>query len=147
MTTGVFLDSGIFIAFLVRADALHRQAVSLFSRPPAAWLTSVLVLAETYGWFLHRAGEEAARQFRALVGELPGLELVGTDERHHAAVGRKLDAFRGARLTYVDASSLVWLAERKVDTVWGTDHHLALEGARVIPGPPAPRGGRRAGAR
>lgn len=137
MTREVFLDSGVFIAFLVPSDALHPQAMSLFSRPPRSWCTSVLVLAETYGWLLHRAGEEAARGFRWLVGDLTDLEILPADARHHLAIEHKLDALRGAKLTYVDASSLVWLAERGIETVWGTDGHLTLEGASVTPGPQA----------
>lgn len=137
MTREVFLDSGIFIAFLVPSDTLHPQAASLFSRPPRSWCTSVLVVAETYGWFLHRAGEEAARRFRGLLGDLTDLEILPADASHRLAVERKLDALRGAKLTYVDASSLVWLAERGIETVWGTDRHLTLEGASVVPGPPA----------
>jgi hypothetical protein len=53
-----------------------------------------------------------------------------------AAVWAKLDDLRGLKLTFVDASSLVWLQEREIKTVWGTDHHLAVEGARVLPGSP-----------
>jgi hypothetical protein len=36
-------------------------------------------------------------------------------------------------LTYVDASSLVFLKTLRIHEVWGTDRDLALEGARVIP--------------
>jgi hypothetical protein len=38
------------------------------------------------------------------------------------------------KLTYVDASSLVFLSALRIGEVWGTDRDLALEGARVIPG-------------
>jgi len=133
----VFIDSGAFIAFLDRADALHEEARTLFADLPRTWSTSVLVASETYGWFLHRMGEEAARTFRELLGELPRLKLLGADARHHNAVLEKLDALRGCKLTYVDASSLVWLGAKSIRTVWGTDHHLSLEGARVVPGSPA----------
>jgi predicted nucleic acid-binding protein len=132
----VFVDSGAFIAFLVRSDRLHRRVRHLFSQPPRRCFTSVLVASETYGWFLHRAGEEAARAFRLLLGEIPGLILLGADDRHHLRVSAKLDVLRGSKLTYVDASSLVWLEELQVARVWGTDHHLAFEGAEVVPGPP-----------
>ncbi len=57
----VFLDSGIFIAFLDRSDRFHSAAVELFSNPPRRSHTSLAVVSETYGWFLHRLGEEAAR--------------------------------------------------------------------------------------
>jgi len=58
-----FLDTGIFIAFLDRSDAYHAAAVRLFVEPPRRWMTSLAVVSETYGWFLHRRGEaiEGAR--------------------------------------------------------------------------------------
>jgi predicted nucleic acid-binding protein len=136
LTRQVFIDSGAFIAFLDRSDRLHKEVVALFARPPRRWYTSALVVAETYGWFLHRLGEDAARTFRLLTAELPGLVILGVDDRHRLAVDRKLEILRGTKLTYVDASSLVWLATKRITTVWGTDHHLSIEGKKVIPGPP-----------
>ena len=64
---------------------------------------------------------------------LPRLELLGLDPAHHEATVRKLERFRGHKLTHVDASSLVFLQEYHVREIWGTDRDLALEGARVIP--------------
>lgn len=129
----VFIDSGALIAFMFRRDRHHAAAIELFADPPARWCTSVLVVAETYSWFLHRGGEEAARVFRGFLEGLSGLEILDTDEAHRRAVWEKLDRLRGGHLTYVDASSLVWLEKREISTVWTTDHHLALEGAKVLP--------------
>lgn len=136
MSGEVFVDSGAFIAFLDGSDRSHADVSALLDRPPRAWCTSLLVVAETYGWFLHRLGEEPARTFRGLIRELPELRLLDADVAHHAAVSRKLDVLRGRKPTYVDASSLVWLERRRIATVFGTDHHLSLEGARVVPGRP-----------
>ncbi len=129
----VFLDTGIFVAFLDRSDGYHHAAVRLFSDPPRRWYTSLAVVAEAYGWFLHRLGEEAARTFRLALAELPRLELLGLDAAHHEATVRKLERLRGHKLTYVDASSLVFLQDLRVAEVWGTDRDLSLEGARVVP--------------
>jgi predicted nucleic acid-binding protein len=129
----VFLDSGIFIAFLDRSDGFHPAAVRLFGEPPRRWSSSLAVISETYGWFLHRLGEDAARAFRLALADLPRLELLALEGDHHAAVIRKLEQLRGHRLTYVDASSLVFIAQHRVGEVWGTDRDLGLEGARVIP--------------
>lgn len=129
----VFLDSGIFIAFLDRSDHLHGAAVRLFTNPPRRWYTSLAVVSETYGWFLHRLGEESARTFRLALGALPRLELLPIDAGHHRAICGMLDTFRGHKLTYVDASSLVFLQDRRIREVWGTDQDLALGGARVVP--------------
>jgi len=130
---GVFLDSGIFIAFLDRSDAYHAAAVDLFGTPPRRCHSSLAVVSETYGWFLHRLGEEAARTFRLALADFTWLKLLPLDAAHHAAVTRKLERLRGHKLTYVDASSLVFLEQLRIVDVWGTDRDLAIEGARIVP--------------
>ncbi len=67
----VFADGGIFIAFFDRSDHYHSAAVRLFTDPPRRWYTSLAVVSETYGWFLHRLGEEAARAFRSALPDFP----------------------------------------------------------------------------
>ncbi len=129
-----FLDSGVFIAFLDRTDRHHAAAVGLFSEPPRTWCTSLAVVSETYGWFLHRLGEDAAREFRLTLADLPNLALLPLDADLHRSTLAKLDRHRGRRLTYVDASSLALLESRRIRTVWGTDRDLAIEGAKVLPG-------------
>jgi predicted nucleic acid-binding protein len=129
-----FLDSGIFIAFLDRSDRHHAVALRLFSDPPRHWYTSLAVVSETYGWFLDRLGEDAARTFRVALAEFPRLQLLSLTPAHHTAVLQKLERLRGRKLTYVDASSLVFLGALRIGEVWGTDRDLALEGARVVPG-------------
>jgi hypothetical protein len=49
------------------------------------------------------------------------------------SVLRKIERLRGRKLTYVDASSLVFLQDLHIAEVWGTDSDLSIEGARVLP--------------
>ncbi|MDX1619075.1 MAG: RagB/SusD family nutrient uptake outer membrane protein, partial [Balneolaceae bacterium] len=42
----------------------------LFNGPNVRWSTSALVRSETYSWFLHKYGEEAARSFRLFLDDL-----------------------------------------------------------------------------
>ena len=133
MSEVAFLDSGIFIAALSRRDRLHAQAVELFGRAGTRWITSLLVISESYSWFLHRHGEEAARNFRAFVSVLTGLTILPVTIDDHEKTLRVLDRFRGAKLTYVDAASLCCIEQRKIKTVWSTDHHLGLTGAEIVP--------------
>ena len=133
MSQKVFLDSGIFIAFLNRRDEWHDQAVHLFQGPKPAWYTSLLVVSETYSWFLHRMGEEAARSFLSLLRHLPGLKLLEASRAQHEAVLKKLGEFRGTKLTYVDASSLCFLERRGIRRVWANDRHLGISGVELFP--------------
>jgi hypothetical protein len=105
----------------------------LFTDVPRRWFSSLAVVSETYGWFLHRLGEEAARTFRLALADLPRLTVLPLDMVHHVAVVDKLERLRGRKLTYVDASTLVFLKTLRIAEVWGTDRDLALEGARVVP--------------
>lgn len=133
MTGKVFLDSGIFIAFMNQRDRCHLQSAALFGGPKVQWCTSILVISETYSWFLHRMGEEAARTFRLMAANLKGLQVLEATLSHHQEVAKTLDRFRGSKLTYVDASSLAFLSRHKIHQVWATDHHLGLSGAHVLP--------------
>lgn len=133
MRPTVFLDSGIFIALMNERDQWHAQVLSLFGGPRPRWMTSLLVVSETYSWFLHRYGEESARGYRLLLERLEGLTLLEADGNHHAACVAMLERFRGSRLTYVDASSLVFVSQRRVRQIWSTDHHLGLTGVEILP--------------
>lgn len=135
MSTNVFLDTGIFVAWLVRADSAHEVADKLFANPPPKMTTSLAVVSEAYSWFLHRFDESRARLFRQALAEVPALTILGLDLQHHAAAERTLDRFQGQGLTYVDASCLVFVKQKNIPTVWGTDRHLAIAGAEVVPGP------------
>ena len=133
MTPSTFLDTGIFIAFMNRRDQWHSSVCPLFEQPPRHWCASLLVVSETYSWFLHRHGEQAARRFRLLLERLTGLKLPESSLADHQATAALLDRFRGAQLTYVDASSLALLETRKIGEAWTTDQHLGLTGARGLP--------------
>ena len=133
MSEAVFLDSGILIAFLNARDQWHHQAATLFALGKARWSTSFLVVSEAYSWFLHRHGEEAARALRGFLDNLDGLRIFNVDMNHHRDTLQMLDRLRGAKLTYVDASSLSLMERHRIRKAWGTDHHLGLTGAEVLP--------------
>jgi predicted nucleic acid-binding protein len=130
----VFLDSGIFVAFLDRSDRFHQEAKALFAGARRRWSTSLLVISETYSWFLHRLGEEPARHFTMFLTQLPDLEFFEATCAHHRLTLRVLDRLRGTKLTYVDASSLAFIDTYRIPAVWSTDRHLALTGSLVTPG-------------
>ena len=78
-------------------------------------------------------GEEPARSFRLLVGNMTDLQIFDATADHHQEVVKILEKLRGSKLTYVDASSLAFMERHKINRVWATDHHLGLTGAEVFP--------------
>lgn len=133
MSDRVFIDSGIFIAYLNKRDRWHQQAIFLFQEKNIQPYTSELVISETYSWFLHQAGEEIARQFRLFVKAIPKLKILFSNADMHDATASVLDKHRGAKLTYVDAASLALLDAQKITIVWSTDYHLSLTGRTIKP--------------
>lgn len=133
MIEKVFIDSGIFIAYLNKRDRWHLQALYLFQEKNIQHYTSELVISETYSWFLHQAGEEIARQFRLFVKAIPKLKVLFSHSDSLDATSAMLDKHRGAKLTYVDAASLTQLDAQKIPTVWSTDYHLSLTGRAIKP--------------
>jgi predicted nucleic acid-binding protein len=129
----VFIDSGIFIAYLNRRDRWHQQALYLFQEKNIQPYTTELVIAETYSWLLHQAGEEIARQFRLFVAVIPKLKVLYSNAEMSEATARVLEKHRGAKLTYVDANSLAQLDAHKIAAVWSTDYHLSLTGRQIRP--------------
>lgn len=129
----IFIDSGIFIAYLNKRDRWHQQALYLFQEKNIQPYTSELVISETYSWFLHQAGEEIARQFRLFVKAIPKLKILFSNAELHDATATILDKHRGSKLTYVDAASLAHLDAQKLATVWSTDYHLSLTGRTIKP--------------
>ena len=93
----------------------------------------MLVLSETYSWFLHKLDEGAAREFLAFVDVLKGLVVFDVPASMRKDAQRTLDRFRGTKLTYVDAVSLALIEKHKIKSVWGTDHDLTFTGARLLP--------------
>jgi predicted nucleic acid-binding protein len=129
----VFIDSGVFIAYLNKRDRWHQQALYLFQEKNIQPYTSELVISESYSWFLHQAGEEIARQFRLFVKAIPRLKILFSHGDSLDATSAMLDKHRGAKLTYVDAASLVCLDVQKIAIVWSTDYHLSLTGRTIKP--------------
>lgn len=129
----VFLDSGGFVAALFRTDRHHERLRSFFAKPPRRSVTSMLVVSETYSWFLHKLDEEAARDFLDFVGAVPGLEVLDVPARLRTETRKVLNRFRGSKLTYVDATSLVLIEKHRIKQVCGTDHDLTFTGAALVP--------------
>ena len=103
---------------------------NLFADPPPL-LTSSLVIAEGHTWFLRRYGQTRALQFLDFVRQL-ALAVSRFDEIELAKAERLMKRFDDQQLTFPDAHGLAIMAERRIQTCWSTDPHLALTGIPLI---------------
>ena len=126
-----YVDTSAFIAFLDRSDAYHPVFVRLFSEPPP-FVTSALVIAEGYGWFLRRYDQGRAMQFLDFIAALSQLEIEGFGREQLALSKRAVKRFAHQKLTLADAHGLGIMADRKTRVCWSTDRHLSLTGVQLV---------------
>lgn len=129
--TDVYVDTSAFIAFLDRSDTHHRFFLGLFENPPIM-LTTSLVVAEAYGWFLRRYDQQKAIEFMNFINTLPHLEILDTGKKEISRSVTLLKKFLDQRLTLTDAVGLLVMGDKKISLCWSTDRHLGLTGARLV---------------
>ena len=129
--TKAYVDTSALIAFLDRSDSYHSLFRRLFSNPPAL-VTSALVIAEGHGWFLRRYDRNRALQFLNFIDDLTVLTIQRFDSVEFAKTSRLARKFGDQSLTLADAHGLAIISERRISTVWSTDRHLGLTGAKLI---------------
>ena len=126
-----YVDTSALIAALDKSDSHHSLFAGLFSDPDRL-ITSSLVVAEGYAWFLKRYDRGKALQFLEFIEDLKVLtiESVGPEEiRGGSELIRK---FSDQNLTLADSAGL-WLMQRlKIKSCWSTDFHLGLAGVPLI---------------
>ena len=137
----VFVDTSAWLALANRNDPYHDAAVHFHHQlnPRTARVTSWGVVAETYTWLRYHTGyrqaerwlqEEAAAESRGF------LEVVFPVPAMEVSVRRNLGRFADQNLSYVDAFSVYVVESRAdIDAIFAFDHHLAVVGVPVLPGP------------
>jgi predicted nucleic acid-binding protein len=126
-----YVDTSALIALVDRSDTHHRTFRRLFGAPPSLY-TTPLVLAEGQAWFLRRYDRWRALQFLAMIDDMKPLTVVPLGRREHDAATAVLRRFSDQDLTLADALGLHVIEARHTRTVWSTDFHLGLTGARLV---------------
>ena len=137
----IFVDTSAWLSLMNNKDRYHNDAV-MFHRgvdPHAVRMTTWGIVAETYTWLRYHLGarhaqtwlqEETTLQTRRL------LDVTYPTALMELGIHRNLSRFADQDLSYVDALSL-YIVETHgdIDAIFAFDHHLALTGKPVLPGP------------
>ena len=135
----VLVDTGAWIALLIRDDPHHREASKFFkAKPVPRWVVTNAIVAETYTWLRYHATDPAlAFRFaeEILAGDETGRIKVIRPERGTetvaAALGRR---FADVDLSWPDLISFVVCQDLGIAEVFGFDQHFHLQGLVLLPG-------------
>ena len=124
-----YVDTSALIAFADASDTYHPTFRRLFAAPPRVVVTSSLVVTEGHAWFLRRFDRVRARQFLAMIDDMPFLDVRAVGKPELAGATAMLRRFGDQDLTLVDAVGLHLMSAGGVTSCWSTDRRLGLAGA------------------
>jgi predicted nucleic acid-binding protein len=131
----VFVDTSAWVALANRSDRHHKEATEGFRalQKRCRFLTTNLVVAETYV-LLHRTlGYEAAIAFLDAVESSPKTTKFLSDEATEASAGEILRGHRDQDYSYTDAVSFAAMRSHKIQRAFAFDHHFSTAGFVRVP--------------
>lgn len=138
---GVLVDTSAWIALMNKRDAFHGAALEFHQAldGTVGRITTWGIVAETYAWVRYHVGEREAQKWlvekEALVGK-GRLEVIFPDPVMEPEIRQVLERYGSIPLSYVDAFSLAVIRVRDdIGASFAFDHHLAVTGFPVLPGP------------
>jgi predicted nucleic acid-binding protein len=143
----VFVDTSAWIDLMNSKERHHTAAVTFHKSlaPMTLRITSWGIVSETFTWIRYHIGYLEASRWLSLKDSLENqgfLQVVYPDSQMELGVRKVIGRFHDQQLSYVDAFSLALIQSRPdIDAIFAFDHHLALAGIPVLPGP-LDRGGR-----
>ncbi len=133
----LFVDTS---AWYPLADAAHPDhqalagALRLRARQGVGIVTSSLVVAESHGLLLNRAGRRVALAFLDAVRQPPNRVERVTPEREEVAVDDWIRRFGDQDFSLADAASFAIMSELGIEEALTLDRHFAAAGFVMVPG-------------
>ena len=137
----VFVDSSAWIDLMNKNERYHAAAVAFHKslNPMTLRITSWGIVSETFTWIRYHIGSREASRWLSLKESLEQqgfLQVVFPDSQMEVGVRKVIDRFHDQDLSYVDAFSIALIQSRPdIDAIFAFDHHMALAGLPVLPGP------------
>lgn len=132
----VFVDTSALYALLVRTEVMHPSARGIFDElmtREVRLVTTNYVLQESTALLQRRIGLSAVRDLHRVVAPLLAVRWV-TEPLHDRAMRRLLHVDR-RRLSLVDCTSLVVMADEGIADAFAFDDDFAEAGFRLLSSP------------
>ena len=131
----MFVDTGAWIAIALTRDPLHVRAVDAWaqiSTKGARLHTSVPVMLETFTFLDRHARRDVALAWTDSVDALKGLRVLTCTAAQMKAAWRYFARQDLHKLSAVDATSFVLMADKGIRLAFTFDHHFASTGFRLV---------------
>lgn len=135
----LYADTGAFIALLYERDGWHARASAHLRELRAngdRLVTSESVVSETVTRLRYDAGLSRVTAFRGLLERAVAqgaLAIRDSDAQLRRSTFAVLEKFSDIPMSYADAVGAVIARERRVDAVFGLDHHFRIMGFALEP--------------
>ena len=136
MARPLFIDTGAWFALNDSRDQYHavaKQNYQLLWQQYQPWVTTHLVIAETYALIRYRGGYRPAMNFLQTVtsnSQIVRIHVTTTTEK--AAIAT-LQQYSDQDFTLVDAVSFAVMREQGISEAFAFDHHFMIAGFRLVP--------------
>lgn len=136
MSGEVFVDTSAWIAVSDVGDKYHPAGSVAYNRLIAdrrAFVTTNLVIAETYILIRRTGGhQQAMRWLRSLRGS-PRLQRVWSDANLESLAEGILERYKDQDFSFTDAVSFALMHERGIEDAFTFDSHFAVMGFNMLP--------------
>lgn len=132
--SGVFVDTGAFLARWLPRDANHRKAAAVWSRIAGRRLfTSNHVVDETVTLLARRASYAFAREKAESIFASNALEILYSTRVNELEALTVFGKYADQEVSFTDCLSFVLMKSQRIGTAFTFDRHFELAGWRHIP--------------
>jgi len=127
----LFVDTGAWVAIIDPGDQYHGAASTYYRQvfgSRVRFVTTNLVIAETYTLLRRRLGHKVAMHFLELLKASPRLLKVQSTPEVEATAEGILSEYDDQELSYVDAVSFVVMQAQGLQMAFAFDHHFETMG-------------------
>jgi predicted nucleic acid-binding protein len=136
VATEIFIDTGAWLALVNQKDPYYQIATAFYPRLKKnwpTWLTTNMVVSETYVNLYRGAGYPAAIRFLDTLASTPNLLRVSVDWTLEQQAEQILRQYKDQDFSYVDAVSFAVMQHREITEAFAFDHHFSTMGfTRVV---------------
>ncbi|HRQ41105.1 MAG TPA: PIN domain-containing protein [Chloroflexota bacterium] len=133
--SGVFVDTGAWLALADRRDKYHGAATAVYPQllqQHPRLITTNLVIAESYALIRYRLGYQPGIRFLRSLRQSQRLARLYTDETVELAAEQLIEKYADQDFSLVDAASFVVMRQHNITEVFAFDHHFLVMGFTLV---------------